>query len=555
MNTIKILSLTLLAAAATSYGQDLESAKKAIDAEKYENAKIMLKNIYQAKPTNGKAAFLLGTIYLKQNLEDSAKIYFDKGVLATESNRINTIGLAQLDFENNNDAAGQAKLDAVSSQLKKKDLEEYIFIARAYMNNFKPNYKSAIAVLEKAKSLNPTDAQVQLALGDAHYGDKNQNEAYAAYRNAYNTDNSLIRAKMQLGVLLKGANAFDDAVKAFDEVVAIDVNYGPVYRELAETYNKWSYNKPSRRAELNGKALTYYEKYLTLTDYSLSSRMRHADFLILAKDYKALEAEANAMKQLDKVNPRILRYLGYAAFENGNTDEAINALTDFTTKGNNKIIARDYLVLGQAKIKKSISADGKTVDEIAAQTGFADIKKAVEMEPLMANELNEIGKKYFSQKLYSLASTVFEIAITVPTSPNILEDNVYYGLAVYSVNRNLDAALRNKVQIVNADKALDNAIMQKPDYQESYLYKARLNNLINNDQVMAESYQKYVDLVTAKGDEEIAKSKAKLIESYNNSAAYYAASKDLVKSKELLSKTLLLDPTNAFALESMKTLK
>ena len=555
MNTIKILSLTLLAAAATSYGQDLESAKKAIDAEKYENAKIMLKNIYQAKPTNGKAAFLLGTIYLKQNLEDSAKIYFDKGVLATESNRINTIGLAQLDFENNNDAAGQAKLDAVSSQLKKKDLEEYIFIARAYMNNFKPNYKSAIAVLEKAKSLNPTDAQVQLALGDAHYGDKNQNEAYAAYRNAYNTDNSLIRAKMQLGVLLKGANAFDDAVKAFDEVVAIDVNYGPVYRELAETYNKWSYNKPSRRAELNGKALTYYEKYLTLTDYSLSSRMRHADFLILAKDYKALEAEANAMKQLDKVNPRILRYLGYAAFENGNTDEAINALTDFTTKGNNKIIARDYLVLGQAKIKKSISADGKTVDEIAAQTGFADIKKAVEMEPLMANELNEIGKKYFSQKLYSLASTVFEIAITVPTSPNILEDNVYYGLAVYSVNRNLDAALRNKVQIVNADKALDNAIMQKPDYQESYLYKARLNNLINNDQVMAASYQKYVDLVTAKGDEEIAKSKAKLIESYNNSAAYYAASKDLVKSKELLSKTLLLDPTNAFALESMKTLK
>jgi hypothetical protein len=31
---------------------------------------------------------------------------------------------------------------------------------------------------------------------------------------------------------------------------------------------------------------------MDLTDYSLASRMRHADFLILAKDYKALEAEA-----------------------------------------------------------------------------------------------------------------------------------------------------------------------------------------------------------------------------------------------------------------------
>ena len=283
--------------------------------------------------------------------------------------------------------------------------------------------------------------------------------------------------------------------------------------------------------------------------------MRHADFLILAKDYKALEVEANEMKKLDKVNPRILRYLGYAAFENGNVDDAITALNDFITKGNNKVIARDYLILGQAKIKKSIATDGKTIDETVANIGLTDIKKAVELEPLMANELNELGKKYFSQKLYSLAASVFEIAITVPTSPNTLEDNVYYALSVYSVNRNLDEATRNKVQITSADKAIDNAILTKPDYQESYLYKARLNNLINNDLVMTNSYQKYAELVTAKGDEEITKSKTKLIESYNNSAAYYASAKDLVKAKELLSKTLLLDPANAFALESIKTIK
>jgi hypothetical protein len=30
---------------------------------------------------------------------------------------------------------------------------------------------------------------------------------------------------------------------------------------------------------------------MTLTDYSLDSRMRH-DFLVVAKDYKALEIEA-----------------------------------------------------------------------------------------------------------------------------------------------------------------------------------------------------------------------------------------------------------------------
>jgi hypothetical protein len=29
------------------------------------------------------------------------------------------------------------------------------------------------------------------------------------------------------------------------------------------------------------QALSYYEKYMTLTDYSLDSRMRHADLLLL----------------------------------------------------------------------------------------------------------------------------------------------------------------------------------------------------------------------------------------------------------------------------------
>jgi hypothetical protein len=48
---------------------------------------------------------------------------------------------------------------------------------------------------------------------------------------------------------------------------------------------------------------------MSFTDYSIQSRMRRADFLILIEDYAALE-EANKMIELDKVNPRIYRYLG-----------------------------------------------------------------------------------------------------------------------------------------------------------------------------------------------------------------------------------------------------
>jgi len=553
MNKFKIFSLALIATTIAK-AQDLEPAKKAIDAEQFEKAKSLLKSVIQAKPSNGKAAFLLGTIYLKQNISDSASIYFQKGLLASEGARLNNIGLGQIDLDANNKTAAQAKFDLVIKELKKKDTEEYVYIARAFMNADKPDYKSAIAVLTKAATANPNDAQVQLALGDAYYGDKNQNDSYRAYLNAFQFDNSLIRAKMQLGVLLKGAKAYTEAVKSYDEVITINPNYGPVYRELAETYYLWANNVPKTYTENIQKALSFYEKYLTLTDYSITSRMRHADFLILAKDYKALELEANKMKELDGVNPRILRYLGYSAYENGNIDGALDALQKFTSNPSNKIIPRDYLYLGQAKIKKGTSADGKSVEASQLASGIADIKKAVEMEPLAANELNEIGKKIYDQKAFTAAAAVFEVAVTNPNSKNYLIDNFYLGNSLYYDNTRKDVVKPDPIALQKADVAFGNVITASPTTQDAYIFRARTNRLLENDEMMATYYQQYLDAVTAKGEEEVTKNKAKFIESYNNIASTFANT-DKAKAKELLNKTLALDPANAYALEAMKLLK
>jgi uncharacterized protein HemY len=83
---------------------------------------------------------------------------------------------------------------------------------------------------------------------------------------------------------------------------------------------------------------------MSFTDYSIQSRMRRADFLILIEDYAALEVEANKMIELDKVNPRIYRYLGYSAYKNGNVDVAIKSLESFINTPGNKAIALDYFL-------------------------------------------------------------------------------------------------------------------------------------------------------------------------------------------------------------------
>jgi len=578
MNTIKIFSIALLTSVTLSYAQDLDQAKKTIDAEQFEKAKGILKSILKTTPDNGKAAFLLGNIYLNQNIGDSAKIYFNKGLVAKLDSKFNYIGLGQMDLEDKNVAAAEANFALATKDIRKKESEQYVYIAKVYMNVATPDYNKAIQVLNKAKTANPNDTNVLLAFGDAYYGLKNQNDSYKSYRDAFDADPTLIRAKMQLGVLLKGARAFSEAIKALYDVVDVDNKYGPVYRELAETYYLWAINSgvsnsngsiviSENRGQIQtkfvpnysnciSKALNYYETYLSLTDYSLTSRMRHADFLILAKDYKALEIEANMMKELDKVNPRIFRYLGYSAYENGNVDGAISALENFIATPTNKIIARDFLYLGLAKMKKANNLEAKLVDALVFDAGVAQLKKAVEMEITMTNDLSEIGKKFYEQKLFKEAAVIYEIAVTNINSKNYLLDNFYLGNSLYYNNTKKDVIKPDPIQLQKADIAYGNVIIASPTTQDAYIFRARTNNLLENDEMIIKYYQEYIDIVTAKGEEELAKPavKTKFIESYNAIAAAFANT-DKVKAKEYFAKTLALDATNEYAIQSLKTLK
>ncbi|WP_310555985.1 tetratricopeptide repeat protein [Flavobacterium sp.] len=564
MNKVKFLSIALVAFGFTTYAQEIELAKKAIDAEKFENAKAILRAAFKAKPDNGKLAFLLGNVYLKQNQADSAKFSFLRGVAAKENANFNYIGLGQMDLDNGNVQAAQFNFDQAVKDIKKKDIEQFIYIGKAFTQSEKPDYKKAILNLTKAKTINPNDPQTLLALGDAYYLDKNQNEAYAAYRNAFDADPTLVRAKVQLGVLLKEAKAYAEAKEAFDGVVAINPNFGPAYRELAETYNRWANSDKDKYKEYTAKSLGYYEKYMSLTDYSLASRMRHADFLIINKDYKALEKEALEMKKLDNVNPKILRYLGYSSYENGNPEAAIAALKEFIEKPTSKIIGRDYLFMGLAQIKiatpAAVGEAKPVINEAMFMSGVENLRKAVDIDKPMANELNEIGKKYFDQKLYKYAAAIYEVATSNPNSKNYLYDNFFLGYAHYFDNSDKEAKAVDVVALQKADKAFENVTVAVPTTQEAHIYRARVNALFPetpaSQEQMAKSYEEYTKVVTAKGDAELAKpaNKTKLIEAYYNLAKHFGK-KDKVKANDFIAKAILIDPADADLVNLQKTLK
>lgn len=553
MNKLKFFSVAFFASFTLVNAQDIDQAKKAIDAEQFEKAKTILKSLLQAKPSNGTASFLLGNVYMSQKELDSAKIYYQKGITGSDGAKLNYIGLGQLDLEAKNQTAAQSNFDIAIKDAKRKDATVPTYIARAYMNISKPDYKNAITILERAKIDSPQNADLLLALGDAYYLENKQNEAYSSYRSAFQIDPTMLRAKMQLGVLLKGAKSYDLAINSFNEVIAINPNYGPVYRELAETYYKWGRNKPSKAAENMQLAISNYDKYMSMTDYSLASRMRRADFLVLLKNWPELEKEANKMIELDKVNPRIYRYLAYSAFENGNVDVALKSLESFISNPNSKVIAKDYIYLAEIKFKKAIAADGLTMDQALYASGLVDLKKALELEPLATEDLNDIGKKLFSKKFYKEAAPIFELGTKNTEDKNYVDDNIYYGLSVLYGNSKKDVKA-DPIELKNADAALDKVIVAAPSYQDAFLYKARINRLAENEEFIIKNYESYIAKLTEKGELANATHKTKIVESYNNLAASYA-NKDKAKAIEYFNKTLAIDPTNDYATKSLATLK
>ncbi|HEU4788778.1 MAG TPA: tetratricopeptide repeat protein [Flavobacterium sp.] len=535
--------------------QDIKQAKNAIDAEQYEVAKNTLETITTSKPTDGYAKFLLGNVCLLKGDYEAAKKHFDVGITCSTKGNFSYIGLGYIALDKGDIVEAEKNFALATQNSSKRDLEETVYIGKAYTYSEHPNYKKAIEILSKSRLIDPANTDVLLALGDAYKFNKKQNEAYECYREAFRLDNTLLRAKMGLGTLIKNAHNFPIALNAFDEVIALNANYGPVYRELAETQYLWALNDAGNYDAHISKGLAFYEKYMSLTDYSLESRMRHADFLILAKDYKALEAEANEMSKLDKVNPRIYRYLGYSAYYNNNFDTAISSLASYVSNPSNRVIGRDYFYIGASKLGKALSLT--PVDNSLIDNGILDFKKAFDMSPAIAGELPDLAKKLYEKKLYAQAASVYEIAIVNTETKSFLMDNFFFASSVYWSCNGLENLNPQQIeQLKKADISLDIIIKASPSTQDAYLFKARIQVLLKNDSLVARNYEDFITTANKKDSAELATKgmKSKLVEAYNNLGIIYVVT-DKVKAKDVFSKTLGIDPANQYAIDQLKSLR
>ncbi|MDB4924327.1 tetratricopeptide repeat protein [Mucilaginibacter sp.] len=558
ISKIAKVALGLVFVGSSVFAQSLADAKKAIDAEQYQKAKGMLKNLTVTQPTNDENFFYLGWVYLVQDYADSAKVSFTKGIAANPKSALNYVGLGVVALQNKNDAGASASFNQALGFAAKKDSKPYLYIGKGYLLDAKDGKfpvnraNAAIDALNKGKAANPKDAEVLVELGNAYRSQLKSNDAYDAYQAALALDPKSPVANTAEGVLWRYADNFEDSEKQFQAAIAIDPNYGPAYRELAETdLTEAQTNLKVASAKIK-EGVENYKKYLSLTDQSLESLMRYADFLVNVGDYVALQEVTTKLSKSATTNPRVYRYLGYAAYENKDYTNGLSALNNWFSKAQpNRILPRDYYYLGRLQI-----ASGQDTVK-----GIENLKKYAELDTTKtADVYNEIAVMYRNKRKYVDAAKVYEDLISKVHGKLLLNEHFYLGFSDYFAFRGQVTAAKTNPAIkpdstllTKGDSALS-YVQQKATTQLYYypMYRAYINDYKDGDYANLKGlskpyYEQIIAILAAKTPLADA-DKRILADAYAYLGNYYQYhDKDDAKAMENFTKAKELNPDNGYA--------
>lgn len=548
----KKMVLSLLAAGIVSssmIAQDLETAKKAIQDEQLDKAKAILRSLVNDKPNDGKNYYYLGDVFLKEEQVDSARYFFEKGISVKSKGFLNNIGLGQLALDADDVTKAKEYLNKALSEIRKKDYDEQLLVANAYLAsaNSLPQEAQQIAsgIIEKDYTI----AEAHNVLGKAYMEQKNFNEAFSSFRNAISYDESLLDAKLQMAIITKRGRGYAEAIKACNEILAVNVNYAPALREIADNYYLWSQRDNANKVSHLEKADEYFKKYIKASDNSVEAQMKYADFLLLSENYQALEKVAGNLKNVKGVNNRIYRYLGYASYQNGNYQGGIDALTKFLGTSP-KVIGRDYLYLGLSYL--ALSKDSK--DNYAV--GMKNLNQAIKVEPAIAGEFNAIGIDFYRKSMYKEAIDILSVSAEVKDQPNVSYDNYYTAYCYYQLGSN--DVENGQEDLINADKYFAKTIALNPSISESYFFKARTNRYLKTDEAakkVFDAYSGFIQSLEVKGELNVADYKDQVIEAYTSIATYYANKEENKEAIATFNKVLAIDPSNEFAKNTIKALQ
>ena len=260
MKTLLTVIITILFAGSV-FAQSIDEGKKFLYYERYKSAKDIFQKISSANPGDETAAYYLGQAMI--GLEDiaGAKAFYQQKLSATPNSPLILAGIGNIELLEGKTADARNRFETAISLSGGKRIDVLNAVGAP---NSDPEIKNgdagyAIDKLKLATTLKGfKDPEVWANLGDAYRKNSDGGSAIQSYDAALRLNPNYARAIYRKGRLYQSQGRMQENLYTgfYNDAIAKDVNYAPVYNTLFNYYYETDVPKSAQ----------YLEKWLTNSD-------------------------------------------------------------------------------------------------------------------------------------------------------------------------------------------------------------------------------------------------------------------------------------------------
>ena len=348
------LMLTAILAAQCLMAQ-LADGIKYLNYDKLKSAKDAFQKAYDANPKDGQNVYWLGQALMATDGGDptkeqvaAAKAFYQKSLGDLGSDPWLLVGMGHVGILTGEDmnSVKQKFEQAITATTETKGKNKgkpnpailnAIGRANAYVASNLGDHPYAVDKLKQAAAIDLTNPDVFINMGINYLkmGGENGGEAVKAYQEAINRDPKNAKAMYRIGKIYQSQNNKDLFEKYFNDAIAADPTFAPVYYAYFDYYA----NKDITVAK------GYLDKFVANAEKDPVNDLYLANYLFLAGKYAESLAK---VKELDaavgsKVLPKLDVLYAFNYDRTGDSVQAKNYLTKyFANAPVDKIVPSDY---------------------------------------------------------------------------------------------------------------------------------------------------------------------------------------------------------------------
>ncbi|HEX2607948.1 MAG TPA: tetratricopeptide repeat protein [Flavisolibacter sp.] len=363
----------------SALAQNVQEGVNNFYAERYQSAKSVFEKLVAANPNNMEATYWLGQTLIAQDNTAGARSLYEKALAANGNAPLILAGMGHVELLEGKQAEARQRFEtAITASKGKKGSDPLVLnaIGRANVATFSDTKKVgdidyAIAKLNEAAQLAPTNPDIFVNLGNAYRKKHDGSQAVQAYRKAGNYAPAIYRTAMLYQTQTQyGQGNWDIVLENLNSALTADPKFAPAYEQLA-TYNLL-YKKDFPTAE------SFATKLVANSDPGIENTYLPASIKYLQNKFDEAITMGKAIVEQTNNNPRprVYRLLAYSYMGNKDTATACTYSEQLFAKAKEEdLVTKDYLLHAQSC--------GKNNPEVIN----ADLQKALSMEPEMANKV------------------------------------------------------------------------------------------------------------------------------------------------------------------------